>query len=304
MKRMKIMALPLLLAVILAVLSLYGCGGNGAESDGTGGGGELTEQEAQQMVADSMVAMRNVNSYTFSMDMEMTMEATGGSSPGKVSTSMESSGAADIPAKKMKMSFELSIDEIDIEDQPEDMMQNISAEMYMIGETAYMKMDIPEMGEQWVKMPLTEEMKEAYNLDMVEQQLEPLETAADIEYLKSEKIDGSDCYVLKIVPDLTAMMDWFEGQQMATGGLDFGEMGNLEDVFDEISYTVWIDKDNELIRKMDINMVMEMDAEQFGAGESEFDNMSMDISMQMNIRDFNEPVSIDLPEEAEDAPEM
>jgi hypothetical protein len=302
LKHIKIMVLPLLLAVILAALSLSGCGGNDAEPDETAGG--LTGEEAQQVVADSMVAMKNVNSYTFSMDMDMDMEAVGGSSPGKVTATMEMDAAMDMAAKIMRASFEMSFDEISVEGVTEDMPQNISMEMYMIEETAYVKMDMPEIGEQWVKMPFTEEMKEIYNLDMVEQQMTPLESASDIEYLRSEKVDGSDCYVLKIVPDMAAMLDWFEAQQTATGGLGFGEMESLEDVFKNLSYTAWIDKDSKLMRKINIGMSMEMNAEEFGAGESEFDSMTMDITMGMNIGDFNEPVPIDLPEEAEDAPEM
>jgi len=304
LKRVKIIVLPLLLAVIFAVLSLSGCGGNGAESDGTGAGGALNEQQAKQLVSDSMVAMKNVDSYLFSMDMKMTMEATGGSTPGKISATMKTDGAADIAAKKMKMGFEMSLDEITFEDQPEDIPKNVSAEMYMIEETLYMKMDMPEIGEQWVKMPFTEEMKKAYNLDMVEQQMTPLETASEIEFVKSEKVDGSDCYVLKIVPDMASMKDWFESQQMTSGAFDWSELENLQDVFKELSYTVWIAKDSKLMRKMNIDMLMEMNTEQFGAGDNEFDKMKMDINMEMKIGNLNEPVSIDLPEEAKDAPEM
>ncbi len=302
LKYIKIMVSPLLLTVILAALFLSGCGDKGAGSEEPGGG--MTGAEAKQLVVDSTRAMNDVNSYTFSMDMEIDMEAVGGSSPGTVGVTMESEGAADVAAKKMKMSMKMSLDEMDIQGQTDDMMQDISVEMYMIEDKIYMMMDIPEMGEQWVQMPNTAEMEEAYDLNMLDNQLELLETAVDIQYLKSEKVDGSDCYVLKVDPDMAAMMDWLGSQEMATGGMDFGDIDNAADVFKELSYKVWIDKDSKLVRQMHIDMVMEMNAEEFGAADEEFDKVTMDISMGMNIRDFNKSVSIEVPEEAEDAPVM
>ena len=299
LKLIKILALPLLLAVILAALSLAGCGGNAAEPEGPGG--EMTGEQAKQMVADSVLAVSDVNTYTFAMDMEVAAEAVGGSSPGTMSINMGMDGAADLAAKKMHMSLELSLEALDIEGVSGDMMQNISADLYMMVDKIYMKMNVPELGDQWVQLPLTEEIEEAYNLDMIEKQLEPIRSALEVKYLKTEKVDGSDCYVFKIVPDVAAMLDWVESQQMATGGLNFGAMESLEDIFNELSYTAWIDKNSKMMRQMNVDMVMEMNAEEFGASDTEFDTITMEISMKMNLRDFNEPVSIVLPEEAEDA---
>ncbi len=293
----KIMVLPLLLVAILAGLSLTGCGENAAGPD------EAGTLNLSQILSDSMLAMKNVNSYKYSMDMDMTMEATGGSSPGKITSTMESSGVADLAAKKMKLDFEMSLGGIALSDQPGDMPQDISAEIYMIVDTLYMKMDVPGMGEQWVKTSLTEEMKQAYNLDTVDQQLMPLESATQIEFVKYESVDGSECYVLKIVPNLESMMEWLEQQQM-TGALNLSEVGNLQDIFKELSYITWIAKDTKLIKKLDINMVMEMNAAEFGTSDSDFDKMTLDLDLKMEIKDYNEPVSITLPEEAENAVEM
>lgn len=297
-KWIKIITLPLLLAIILTPLLFTGCGEKEAGQEATAGGMDLPK-----ILGDSMVAMKSVNSYTYTLEMTMAMEATGGSSPGKVSTSMQSSGAADMAAKKMKMGFAMHLDEITVAEQPDDMPRDFSAEMYLMEDTLYMKMDMPDIGEQWIKMPFTEQMKEVYDLDMVKQQMAPLEKAIDIKFVKYETVDGSECYVLKIVPDAASMKEWFQSQQMTTGAFDFSQLDNMQDIFKDLAYTVWIAKDGNLIKKMNIGMTTELKPAQVGVDESEFDTMTMKIDLEMTINDYNKSVSIILPEEAENAVE-
>lgn len=297
-KWIKNTAVLLLLAIILAPLLFTGCGEKEAGQESSDG------LDLPGILGDSILAMKNVNSYTYVMEMKMALEATGGSSPGRVSTSMQSSGAADIAAKKLKTAFQMHLDEIALEEQPEDMPRDFSAEMYMIEDTLYMKMDLEDLGEQWVKTPLTEELKEAYNLDIVAQQVTPLETATDIKFLRYETVDGSECYVLKMVPDIASMKDWLQGQQMTQGAFDFNEIANLQDIFKELAYTVWITKDGKLMKKMDVSMLTELSPAQVGVEDTEFDKMTMKIDLEVTIKDFNQSVSIVLPEEAEDATEM
>lgn len=299
-KRLKILALPLLLAAILAAPSFSGCGEKAGETEGTAAGG-LTTQELQQVVADSMSAVKNATSYGFSLDMDINAEATGGSQAGKMGMTIKSDGDADIAANNMKMNLDMSIDSSIPENEGS---QSVSAEIYMLTDWMYMKMDITGMGEKWYKTPVTDEVKQAYDLDMVSQQLAPLESMGEIKFVKYESVDGSQCYVLKIVPDLVSMKDWLEQQQMTTGTFDWSQVENLEDVFKELSYTVWIAKDTKLMKKLNMTMGIEMTPEQAGASESDFDKMTMNIELEMEIQKYNEPVTITLPDEAENATEM
>jgi len=294
-KRLKILTLPLL-ALIIVALSLSGCGGKAAQTEDT------SQLDLPQIVSDAMLALKNVSSYTYSLDMNIDMEATGGSSPGQATAKMESSGTADFTAKNMQMDLDMSVEQSDT--QPGDTPMNVSAEMYMMGDTLYIKTDIPGAGEQWVKTALTEEMKQAYDLDLVDQQLAPLEDATQIEYVKTETVDGSECYVLKIVPDMAAMKEWLDEQQVTSGPLDWSQVQKLEDVFKELAYNTWIAKDTKLIKKMNIQISIELNAAQFGVDESEFEKMTMDAEINMLMNDYHEPVTITLPDEAQNATEM
>jgi hypothetical protein len=228
----------------------------------------------------------------------MNMQAVGGSSPGTVSLSLRGDGQADIDANTMLMDMDMSL-ESDIEGM--EFSEEMSAEIYMLTDWMYAKVNIPGEGDQWGKTPVTEDMKEAYNLNIVDQQLEPLESMGEISFVKYESVDGSPCYVLDVIPDLDAMKEYLDTQEL-TAGQDWDML--LEDMFNELSYTVWVDTDTNLLKKISMVLDMDLTAEQFGADESEFDSMNLHMDLQMTLGDYNEPVDIDLPDEALDAEEM
>jgi hypothetical protein len=295
LKREKILALPLMLAAILMVLAFPGCGEKAADD----GAGELTEQELQGVLADSLLAIENADSYAFSMDMDMDGEVKGGPDAGKMEISMRAEGVFDMVDDEMQMDFDMSL-EGDMEGM--EGSQEIFTSIYMLNDWIYMKMKITGLGEEWLKMPITEDVKEEYSLDMVNQQLAPLESIAEIVFVKYESVGGTQCYVLKITPDIEGMKEWLEGQQMTSGTGEWDEL--VADMFKELDYRLWVTKDTKQIRKLKLTMKLEMTAEQLGVSGTDFDTMTIDADLEMEIKDYNKPVSIDLPDEAEDAIEM
>lgn len=297
MRTIKILAVPLLLAIILVLLAFPGCGGKGGGLFQTTSG-ELSDQELQQVITDAMSAVRGATSYAFSLDMDMNAEATGGTQAGKMGMNLKSNGKTDITADNVYMDMDMSVE------QEGQGSQSVSAEMYMFTDWLYMNLKMSGVGEGWVKTPVNEATKQDYNLDVVGEQLAPLESMGKIGFVKYESVDGSQCYVLQVVPDLQAMKEWLDEEQLTAGSFDWSQVENLGDIFKEIYYTLWVAKDTKLIKKMQLAMSMELTAAQAGVTESDFDKMTMDIAMSMALKDFNKPVSIILPDEAKDAEEM
>ncbi len=298
LKRVKFMALPLILAAILMVLAFPGCGEKAAD-DGAEAG-ELTEQELGDVLADSLLATENADTYAFSYDMDMDVEVKGGSEAGTMELSMRADGVIDMADEETQMDLDMSL-EGDIEGM-DGGSQVMSANVYMLDDWMYMKLKIAGMGEQWVKTPATEDVMGTYDLDIVDQQLAPLASIAQIEFVKYESVGGSQCYVLKIVPDIAGMKEWFTEQQMTPVTGEWDEL--MADMFKELDYRLWIDKDTKQIRKMKMTMILEMTAEQVGMSGEDFDTMTLDADLEMEIKNYNKPVSITLPDEAEDAIEM
>jgi len=308
LKVIKIVLLSLLVAAMLSLLFIPGCTDQeGTEptpegAEPTPEGTELSQSELQNILMDSMSAIRDAETYKLIMDTTMTAEVIGGSDEGKMGMTMTTSGVTSLATGEMKMTMDMSMEMEGVAGG--EGMQNASMEMYMLEDSMYMKMDIPEMGEQWMKMPLTEELKEEFDLNMVDQQLTPLESPGQIELTGYETFDGSECYVFNIVPDMPSIMQWLSQQQMGNMEVDWESMEAIADAFKELSYVCWIAKDTGLMKRLKADILMEITGEQSGLTGSDFDKMTMDMSVDMAMFDYNEPVSIVLPDEAKNAMEM
>ena len=273
--------LVLSLALILS-FTLVGC----AE-------GELAQEEIDRIIAS--VTTTQFDTVKLDMDMSMTMEVVGGSEPGGMTMVADGIGAMDNANEEMQMTMNMTMD------IPELGKQDMATEVYLVGEWMYTKIDVPEIGEQWIKMPATEGMWQQQS--QIEQQIEFLKTAVEIKSLLDETVGGTDCYVFEVVPSVEALGELLSQQASGMGGMDFGQL-NLADLLKEMSVKEWIAKDSYRVMKTEVDMVMEMRPADVGATEADFEKMTMDINMGMSFYDYNQPVSITLPPEALDAPEM
>jgi hypothetical protein len=121
--------------------------------------------------------------------------------------------------------------------------QDISMGMYIVNGWMYMRIGLPQGGEQWMKMKLNNELWTAQN--QLSQQIEFLKTAIEVTLLGSEKVDGVDCYVLQIKPNMEALTKWVlsqQQQQSGIGGIDLSKL-DLAKLFKTISIKEWIAKD-------------------------------------------------------------
>lgn len=257
---------------------------------------ELTQEEIEQLVADVLIANAEVDTVKFDMNMLTTIEEIGGPKTGEATMVGDGTGAIDNVNKEMQMTINMTMD---IPDQGK---QDIPVEYYLVDGWMHIKMSIPEMGEQWMKMRLPEEMWEKQS--QIDQQIELLETAKEVNFLGSEDVSGTACYVVEIVPSMEALgklLSQFEMPDME--GIDPVEL-NLADLIKEMSIKQWIAEDSYLIMKSQTHVLMEMRPEDIGPSGEDFEKITMDQNTMMTFYDYNEPVSIELPEEALEASEV
>lgn len=272
--------LALSLALVLS-FTLVGCGG------------ELTQEEIDRIVTN--VTTTQYDTVKIDMDMSMTVEVVGGDEPGEVTMVGDGTGVMDIANKEMQMTMNMTMD------IPEQGEQEMATEVYLVGGWMYTGVDVPELGTQWIKMPATEGMWQQQS--QIEQQIELLRTAVEVDYLGSETVGGTDCYVFKVVPSMEALGELLSQQAFGMGGMDFGEF-NLADLFKEMTVKEWIAKDSYRVMKAEVGMVLEMRPADVGATEADFEKMTIDINVGERLYDYNQPVSIELPDEALNAQEM
>jgi len=267
---------------LVVVLSLAACVG---------------EPSAQEIVDGVFESPDNISTYQF--DMDMTMDATGEAEDEafEMNIVMDLSGALDLENRQMNANIAM-----DMAMTGEDEM-GIEMEIYLIDDMVYMMTEVPEMGPMWMKQEISEgdweEMSEGVKL--TEPQLELLESA-EVTVLASETIEGIDCYVLQLTPDMDQLWQTVMEQAQATGEEILPEIEEafLGEVFRDYSVKQWIAKDTYLLTKAEIAMTMELTPEAMGYPEEEGE-IAMDISISLLVYDYNQPISIVLPPEAEEA---
>ena len=253
---------------------------------------------AEQIKEEMIEATGDVKTCQF--DMFMTTDMTITNETGEVANmtmTYDGIGVVDSENKAMKMEMNMSMG---IPEGPFGM----EMEMYLINNTSYMKMSgIPGVPVMWMKqeIPELEEYWAAQN--QVEQQREIM-NASEVELLGEEKVDGIDCYILSITPDMEKYWETMMKGPGMSGMMDISNVSS--DMFKEMSIKDWIAKDTYFPMKteMQMKMVMVMTEENIPVPEAEepFEiTMDMDIDIDILFYDYNEPVSIELPEEAESA---
>lgn len=232
----------------------------------------VSATEIKMFTLDSSI---DINSYRFLM--EMTISTDMGESEMTMNTN--ANGAVDIKGQKLMMEMSSST------------MGSVETELlyYILGEMIYIKMDYFE-SEYWMKMNFSDFNVSWDSYDQMNMQLDLLDYG-EVERLDDEVYDNEDCYVLKIIPDFEKLYEILMNQQ----GLNMGVLQDfpLSDMIDEFSLKLWISKESNLILKAYEYMSMEMSL--FGY------TYSMIFEIEIKFSNYNEPVVIELPEEANNA---
>jgi hypothetical protein len=278
LKRVLLLALALVLS--FSLVAFVGCK-------------SLPQEEMDRIIAGALTA--SYDTVSFEMELPMTVEVTGGSDPGTMTADTGGTGAIDIAneAMWMNMSIDVSVPGVG--------SQSISAEIYILEGWMYSGMEIPDLGEQWVKMELTEEMWQQQ--DEVGRYVELLATAIEVDYKGTGTANGVECYVFEIEPDMDTLNALMLQETSGMGVVDLSGV-NLSDLYKKITVKEWLAKDDYRLQRAEIEIVMEMRPADVGATSDDFDKMTMEIDLTMRFFDYNQPVSVVLPPEALDAEEI
>ena len=253
----------------------------------------LTPEQIEQIVIAAVNAVAGAETYKYDMDMFMTMAVVGGTDPGTMTMGANTTGVIDNTNQEMQIVMDTTMN---VPQQEEHVTQ---VEMYIVDEWVYVKSSVDE---QWMKTGLTPEMWETQK--QAEQQIELLKTAKEVKFLGTEVVDGIQCYVFEIVPDMEKLAEYLAQQQsMLYGGLDIAE---LVELFANMSIQIkeWVAEDSLFLTKAATHMLMELSPEDVGATEEDFEKWSIDTTVEVLAHDYNQPVSVELPPEALEASEI
>lgn len=280
----KILAVVLLLVVLS--MSGFACGGEGLEV-----GMSAEEIEIRD---ETIVAGAELDTYQLDGVMTMNMLMTIDGETFVASMLVDMDGAIDKSNAEMYTDMDIIMKmtgEEDIE---------MSMGMYMVDDWIYIGMDMFGTDMMWLKTWM--EAGDWYEHDIVTQQLDIL-SDVEVELVGTDTVGGIECYVLDVMPDieeLWAMMEFMGAEAGLPPELD------LEDVITDYAVRQWVAKDTYFTLKTTESLTMVFTPESFGISPElvgEF-YVTADMAIVITLHHINEPVTIELPPEAEDAVEV
>lgn len=263
---------------------------------------EMSTAEIKAMV---LATAENIDTYKFDLDMTQKTLISNETSDMEIMTISTGKGAADNINEKLMMEMTMTMKMPEKAEMPDTM--EMKMDMYFINNTMYTKMDmgIPGLPTQWTKMEMPEGYEESWeSQNQVDQQIELLKVS-EMELLEDEKVNDVDCYVLKLTPDIEKYWDIMmkqEGMSELMQNLQQNVSFDIGEMIKEMSLKYWIAKDTKFPMKTEMQIKMVMSSEDLNIPETEEKfTMTMDQRTDMVFYDYNKPVTIELPKEAESA---
>jgi outer membrane murein-binding lipoprotein Lpp len=292
MKRKNIAGL-IAIAAIVVVAMLAGC----VEKE------QVNTAEIKEMI---LASVDQIDTYKFDIDMTQKMLIQNETTETEMTTVSTGEAAMDVTNKKMMMEMAMTMETPDKPEMTEEPME-MDMFIYLIDNAMYMKMDtgIPELPAQWTKMEMPDEYEKTWeSQNQVDQQMELLNISA-VELLEDETVNGVDCYVLKITPDMDKygeLLSKQEGMSDLMQSLQQNDSFDMGKMIKEMSMKQWIAKNTKFPMKteMQIKMVISSEDMIIPEAEEEF-TMTSDQRTTIVFSGYNKPVAIELPEDAERA---
>ena len=260
--------------------------------------GQLSDADLEKMVREVVERNAAVETTTFDLTMDALVDVEGDADVDQMSISGTGTGIVDSASQTMHMTMDM------VTTVPGEGEIEMPVEYFLVDGWMYMSVQMPDAGEQWMKFQMPEGMWEQQS--QVQQQIDMLRDADEVNYFGLEEVNGVSCHVVEIVPDmetLREMVAQMQGQVSGFEGLDLSAM-DLGEMMKSMSMTQYIAEDSYLFMKTTQRMVIEITPEMLGIPEGEFERITEDVSTTMVFRNYDEPATIQLPQGALAATQM
>ena len=220
----KIVAMTL---VLVMVLSFTACGE------------EVGLPSAEDIIDGVIEAQNDARSYECEMDVSLDATGEVEGETFESTMAMAFSGALDLDNRQMRMDMAMNVE------VPGEYEMEMGMEMYLVDDMGYIFMDVPGEEPVWEKEEFSETDWEEIieGMAMTEPQIELLQ-AAQVKVLRSEKVEGVDCYLLQLTPDMDQLWETvFQQAALGGQGIELPEVPEelLDEVFSDFSVKQWVD---------------------------------------------------------------
>ncbi len=254
--------------------------------------GEVSDSRLDKIVREVVQANAAIETTAFDLTLDSIMEVQGDSDVSEVKVTGVGSGVVDSANETMHMTMTM-VTAVPGQDAIE-----LPVEYYIVDGWMYMSMEVPGQSVQWMKMQMPDGMWEEQS--QIQQQIDLIRDAEELTHLGMQEVNGVQCHVVKIVPDMASvqqMVSQAQGQMSGLEGLDLSTMDPGQ-MIQSMSMTQYIAEESLLFMKTVQHMQLVITSDQMGMPEGEFERITEEISTTMVFRDFNEAATIQLPQGA------
>ncbi|MEA2052423.1 MAG: DUF6612 family protein [Euryarchaeota archaeon] len=279
-------------------------------------------QSPDEIIAAVLNNSEEITTYKFDMDMTVHTLTGNGTNVTEMTIKVNGSGVEDIINKSMWMAMNINMNtsgdmgedaNMGAGELPMDIPETIETEMYLINNTIYMKIDMGIPFMPWIKMEqpvVNETYNETYNesylpsQDQLELLQRMLQNCTNVTLLDDGVVNDTDCYVLKLELDFKNLLEFLMNQttmdELGIPGFENQDVMDTDEIEDTIemmnmSMTGWIAKDTYLVMKAEETVDMTT------TNPDTEEEATIAIDFNMRLYDYNVPVTIELPPEAEAA---
>jgi hypothetical protein len=249
------------------------------------------EPTTQEIIDKSVAANSKLEFYKLDMDMVMALTGTVNGKTENVSVKIDSQASVDNNQKKMQMTMNIETE------VPGQGKISMPMESYLVDSWMYMKISIPMLGGQWMKIKA--DQSSWNNQSQANQFAEMLKNSINVTSKGTETINGKACFVLEANPDTASIANWLKSQQglsnlqgMDMSGFDFSK------VIKNMSLKEWIFKDNYYFAKTEVSVVFDISGQDIGMTSAGSEHISMNLNSTINFSEYNQKITITLPPEA------
>jgi hypothetical protein len=238
-----------------------------------------------------------VVSYEYDINIILNMSGLIEGKTQDANIAIAGSGASNITVNEQKMTANMDIT------SPGQAKMSMPIDVYSMNGWAYAKISVPFAGEQWIKTKVDLTSFDAK--DDIQQILELLQTATEVNITGSEDVNGIPCYVLAVKPDSALLSKVLNSLQQTTGTQDSQQANkDLSKYVKNLTIREWIAKDTNLLKKSELSTTLTMTGTDINSSAKAGDTLTIDISVTTTITQYNKKVTITLPPESQNAQEI
>ena len=258
--------------------------------------------DTESIVGKTLDASQEVKTCTFNMIMKMNTIIASADSSKVMKIKLDGVFDIDNVAKKMKAIIDVVMEEVGVE------VEQATLELYVLDNKQYTKLDQPGIPSHWQVEDLSAGTWESmhyweHHVDLLQK--------SEIELLGTEKVNNIDCYAVQLSPDMAEFLKMMLAEQQLGQRFSEEEIDTVTTLlsrffvnFMDSSAKEWIDKDTYLPRKTEMIMDIYISPDEFiesGLIVLAGYEFTLGTNINLVVENYNEPLSIVLPPEAQEA---